>query len=131
MKNPLIYVFAVIMSVVSLTSCSSDDDKGSVSKSREIKYEITGSYSGGEIMNIVYIQNNQPIIAEATSLPWTKTYTANDGIMVGGFNCDVSGATPGEVVTLKIYQGDTVIESVNATATSNGLIVGSITANFN
>ncbi|PZR16861.1 MAG: hypothetical protein DI539_17420 [Flavobacterium psychrophilum] len=130
MRNPFIYLFALVMTTLSLTSCSSDDDKGSVSKSREIKYEITGSYSGGGVMSIVYIQNNQPIITEATSLPWTKTYTANDDIAVGGFNCDVSGATPGEVVTLKVYQGGTVIETVDATATSDGLIIGSISTSF-
>lgn len=124
-----LFLFLAV-AAVSLTSCSSDDDNP-VSSSREIKYEITGEYSGGQLMNIVYMENNQPIITETTSLPWTKTYTADEDVLVGGFNLDVSGAEPGEVVTLKVYQGDTLLESVDATATSSGLIAGSITATFN
>ncbi len=122
MKNPLIYLFAVVMSTVSLTSCSSDDDKGTVSNSREIKYEITGEFSGTEPLDATYIVNGGATSSDVTSLPWTYTFTADAetngvNIGVGGF-----GAVPGEKITVKIYQGNTERASVEGTADSDGIV---------
>lgn len=125
-----LFLFLAV-AAMSLTSCSNDDDSSPVSSSREIKYEITGDYSGTEPLDITYFENGQASITEATSLPWTRTYTADDDTLVGGFNVGGIGATPGEVITLKVYQGDTLLESVDATATSEGIFVGTVNATFN
>ena len=129
MKNPIIYLFAVIMSVVSLASCSSDDDKA-VSSSREIKYEVTGTTTATD-MSVVYTTNGGGTNADVPSLPWTYTFTANSNTLAGGFNFSATDATPGDKVTLNVYQGSTKLETVEATADSDGIIVASITASFN
>ena len=120
----------LVVTAMTLTSCSNDDDSP-VSASREIKYEITGDYSGTDPLDITYVKNGQGSVTEATSLPWSMTYTADDDTLVGGFNVGGLGATPGEKITLKVYQGDTLLESNEATATSEGILIGTINATFN
>lgn len=130
MKNPLIYVFAVIMSAVSLTSCSDDDDKKPVSSSREIKYEVTGSTTATD-MSATYTANGGGTSADITSLPWTYTYTADTDTYAGGFNFSAIDAQPGDKVTLNVYQGETKLKSIDATADSDGIIVATVSATFN
>jgi hypothetical protein len=129
MKNPFIYLFAAFMSVVSLASCSSDDDKP-VSSSREIKYEVTGTTSAAD-MSVTYTTNGGGTSADVTSLPWTYTFTADSDTFAGGFSFSASDAEPGEKVTLNVYQGDTKLESIEGTANGDGIIVATISATFN
>jgi hypothetical protein len=129
MKNPFIYLFVAVMSVLSLTSCSSDDDKA-VSSSREIKYEVTGTTTATD-MDVVYTTNGGGTNADVTSLPWTYTFTAESDTYAGGFNFSATDATPGDKVTLNVYQGNTKLETVEATADSDGIIVATINASFN
>ena len=130
MKNLFIYLFVAVMSVLSFTSCSSDDDKGTVSKSREIKYELTGNTTATD-MSVVYTTNGGGTNADVTSLPWTYTYTADSDTYGGGFSFSATDAEPGEKVTLSVYQGDTKLKSLEATADSDGIIVASVNAVFN
>ncbi len=118
------------MSVVSLTSCSSDDDNGSVSKSREIKYELTGTTTATDI-SASYITNGGATSMDVTSLPWTYTFTADDDTYGGGFTITTSTATPGDKVTLNVYQGTTKLKSLEGTANSDGIIIATISATFN
>ena len=129
MRNPFIYLFALVMTTLSLTSCSGDDDKA-VSSSREIKYEVTGTTTATD-MSAVYTANGGGTSADITSLPWTYTFTANSNTAAGGFNFSATDAEPGEKVTLNVYQGSTKLETVEATADSDGIIVATISASFN
>lgn len=125
MKNPFVYLLIAFMA---LTSCSSDDDKGSTG-SREIKYEITGNYSGAKL-DITYTENGGATTAEATKLPWTRTFTADADTFGAGFNAGAGDAKPGEKITLNIYQGGKLKKSQEATANSEGMIIASVTATF-
>ncbi|MHA3789571.1 hypothetical protein ACX0HA_15275 [Flavobacterium hauense] len=125
MKNPFIYLFAVVMSTLSLTSCSSDDDNGSVSKSREVKYELTGSTTATDISAAV-ITNGGSTNVDIESLPWNHTFTANSNTSGVGFGITGSNATPGDKLTLHIYQGTTELESLEVTANSDGIITGTL-----
>jgi hypothetical protein len=129
MKNPFIYLFAVVMSVMSLTSCSSDDDKP-VSSSREIKYEVTGTTTATD-MSVTYTTNGGGTSVDVPSLPWAYTYTAESNTVAGGFSFSASDAEPGEKVTLNVYQGSTKLESVEGIANGDGIIVATISASFN
>ena len=130
MKNPFIYLFALLMSAVSLTSCSSDDDNGSVSKSREIRYEITGDFSG-EKLDVTYTVNGGATNAEVTSLPWSYTFTADANTSGASFSAGGFGAIPGEKITIKIFQGNTQKASVEGTANSDGIVAVVSNAYFN
>ena len=122
MKNPFSYLLIAFMALTSLTSCSSDDDKGTVgSTSREIRYEITGNFSG-ESLDVTYTVNGGATNAEVTSLPWNYTFTADADTRGASFSAGGFGAVPGEKITLKIFQGDTQKASVEGTANSDGIV---------
>ncbi|WP_051200401.1 hypothetical protein [Flavobacterium subsaxonicum] len=119
MKKSIICMFVAVMV---LTSCSSDDDNGSVSGSRDITYEITGNYSGD--LDVTYITaSGGATSAEVTSLPWELSFTAEEGSSGASFNAGGFEGQPGETISLKIYQGDDLKNTVNATADSDGIIV--------
>jgi len=120
MKKSFLFLF---LSVAALTTSCSDDDGGSSSssKSRDIKYEITGNFSGD--LDITYITaSGGATNAEATSLPWEMSFTADSDSHGATFNASGIG-NPGEKIKLNIYQGGKVAKSVDATADSDGIIV--------
>lgn len=121
MKNPFVYLLIAFMA---LTSCSGDDDKGTIG-GREIKYEITGNYSG-EKLNIAYTENSGSTNAEALSLPWTKSFTADSDTFSAGFGAVAIDAKPGEKIKLSIYQNGVLKKSQEAIATSDGTISGNV-----
>lgn len=125
MRNQIICLLVAFMA---LTSCSSDDDKGSTG-SREVKYEVTGNYSG-EKLNITYTENSGGSTTEAFDLPWTKTFTAASDTYGGGFNVSAGDAQPGEKVVLNVYLGGNLKQSQEATANSEGMIIGVVNATF-
>lgn len=125
MRNQIICLLVAFMA---LTSCSSDDDKGSTG-SREIKYEVTGNYSG-EKLDITYTENGGGASTEAFDLPWTKTFTAASDTYGGGFSVMGIDAQPGEKVMLNVYLGGNLKKSQEATANSEGIIVGTVNATF-
>lgn len=121
MKKSFLFLFLSIAALT--TSCSDDDDKGSVSsKSRDIKYEITGNFSGD--LDITYITaSGGATNAEATSLPWEMSFTADSDSHGATFNASGIGGNPGEKIRLNIYQGGKVSKYIDATADSDGDIV--------
>lgn len=125
MKNPFVYLLIAFMA---LTSCSSDDDKGSTG-SREVKYEITGNYSGAKL-DITYTENGGGSTTEALTLPWTKTFTADADTYGGGFSVGAGDAKPGEKITLNVYLGGKLKKSQEATASSDGTIIATVNAVF-
>lgn len=120
MKKSFLFLF---LSVAALTtSCSDDDSKSSSSKSRDIKYEITGNFSGD--LGITYITaSGGATNTEATSLPWEMSFTADSDSHGATFNASGIGGNAGEKIRLNIYQGGKVAKSVDATADSDGIIV--------
>lgn len=105
-------------------SCSSDDDNdsGAESGSRDVKYEITGNFTGE--LDVTYMEKSgAPLIEDVPSLPWAKEFTANpdsDGALLhtaGG------GGVAGQTVTAKIYVGGKVVSELTGTANSDGIIV--------
>ena len=121
MKNTFLFLF---LSVAALTSsCSGDDDNGSASDAlRDIKYEITGNFSG--TLTVTYITaTGKATSIEASPLPWELSFTAESDSHEATFNATGMGGNVGEKIRLNIYQGDKVAKYVDATANSDGIIV--------
>lgn len=104
------------------TSCSDDDDSGSTNNSREIKYEITGNFSG-DITAAYTPAGGGATTAEITSLPWSLEITAAPSVQAVAFSVQGSGGTQGQKVDVKIYQGNREVSSVEGTANSDGIFV--------
>jgi len=121
MKTQLKQIMLMLTLVFTFASCSSDDDNNSGTSSREVKYEITGNYTGE--MDVTYLEKSgAPLNEDINTLPWTKEYTATEAssasIQAGGF-----GGVKGQTLTGKIYVGGKVVSELTATANDNGIIV--------
>ena len=122
-----IFKTAVLVLTLAFTavSCSSDDDNNDteeVAESRDVKYEITGNFTG-ELDATYSERSGAPLIEDVPSLPWTKEFTANpdsNGVLLrtGG-----GGGVAGQTVTAKIYVGGKVVSELTGTANSEGIIV--------
>lgn len=119
-----IFKTAVLVLTLAFTavSCSSDDDNNSEAASRDVKYEITGNFTGE--LDVTYMEKSgAPLIEDVPALPWTKEFTANpdsDGALV---HTSGLGGIAGQTVTAKIYVGGKVVSELTGTADSDGIIV--------
>lgn len=120
-----IFKTAVLVLTLAFTavSCSSDDDNNSEpTASRDVKYEITGNFTGE--LDVTYMEKSgAPLIEDVLALPWTKEFTANadsDGALV---HTSGLGGVAGQTVTAKIYVGGKVVSELTGTANSDGIIV--------
>lgn len=121
MKKPLIFL---LMIFATLVSCSSDDSNSG--SSRDIKYEVTGNFSGD--LDVTYITaSGGGTSAEVTSLPWELSFTADASSSGAGFNAGGSGGVQGETIVLKIYQGGELKGTTEGTANSDGIVVATST----
>lgn len=110
---------------LSLTSCSSDSDGGSGTPtpvSREVKYEVTGNAVGN--FQVTYFTATGSATNESfTSIPWSKEVTVQNDVAAIAFNASVSGATPGQTLTAKIYVGGVVKREGTSVVQNNGIAV--------
>ncbi|MCV9929327.1 hypothetical protein OIU83_16795 [Flavobacterium sp. LS1R49] len=125
MKTTLKKIMFLLTLVFVAASCSSSDDNNEpepVKVSRDVKYEITGNFTGE--LDVTYMEKSgAPLIEDVPSLPWVKEFTADaksDGALVhtGGL-----GGVAGQKVTAKIYVGGKVVSELTGTANSDGIIV--------
>lgn len=122
----LFFLFTAVTALV-FTSCSSDDNGGNSGSSRDVKYEITGNFSAP--LDVTYITaSGGATTTEVTSLPWSMSFTADASSTGASFNAGGGGGTPGQTITLKIYQGGVLKSTTDATANSDGIIVASAPA---
>jgi len=110
-------------------SCSSDNDDngGSGSGSRDVKYEITGNFTGK--LSAVYIEKGGNALSEdVNSLPWVKEFTAeakSSGATVGASG---TGGVQGQKITVKMSVGGKVVNELTAETNSNGGVSATLTA---
>lgn len=124
MKNSILKAsLFMIITASALMSCSkNDDDNNKPSDSRTVKYEITGNATG--TFDVTYISASGAGANEApTSLPWSKEVVVQNGVAGIIINSAVMGATPGKIITTKIYVGGVEKKSESATVQSNGTAV--------
>lgn len=120
----ILKTFAIVLTLAfTAFSCSSDnDDKGSGNNSRDVRYEITGNYSGKT--SVTFFEKGGNVLNEdLTKLPWTKEFTADAKSLGASLNASGYGGVAGQTLTGKIYVGGKLENELTATATSDGIIV--------
>ncbi|MBZ4043436.1 MmpS family transport accessory protein [Flavobacterium hibisci] len=127
MKTHLKQIMLMLTLVFTFASCSSDDnDNDSVNRSRDVKYEITGNYTGN--LDVTYLEKGgNAVIEDITKLPWTKEFTAEAKSMGASLSASGYGGAPGQTLTGKIYVGGKLVNELPVTATNDGIIVLNLT----
>ena len=119
--------FSLIALLSVLTSCSNDDDKEPQNTSRTLRYELTGNFSGSNIIAVYTTASGGTVTEQIASLPWSKEITFDS--TVRGANLVVSGAggTGGQQTTLIIKRGGKQLGTpTTATADAGGIFTISL-----
>ncbi|MBO9582596.1 MAG: hypothetical protein J7574_00400 [Flavobacterium sp.] len=126
MKSILKTLAIVLTLAFTAVSCSSDDDKGSGNNSREVKYEITGNYTG--TLSTTFFEKGGNVLNEdITKLPWTKEFTAEAKSIGASLSASGYGGVAGQTLTGKMYIGGKLENELTAKANNDGIIVLSLT----
>lgn len=127
MKSILKTLAIVLTLAFTAVSCSSDnDDNGGANNSRDIKYEITGNYTG-TLSTTYFEKGGNALNEDITKLPWTKEFTAEAKSMGASLSASGYGGAPGQTLTGKLYVGGKLENELTATANNDGIIVLSLT----
>ncbi|MET0944674.1 MAG: MmpS family transport accessory protein [Flavobacterium sp.] len=127
MKSILKTLAIVLTLSFTAVSCSSDNDEdNSAPASRDVKYEITGNFTGTS--SVTYFEKGGNALNEdLTSLPWTKEFTAEAKSMGASLSASGYGGVAGQTLTGKIYIGGKLENELTVTANSEGIIVLTLT----
>lgn len=111
--------FIFFLSILFFVSCKKDNGNSS-NLSRNIKYEITGNFSGK--LTIVYSDNvTGNTVLDNVSLPWTKEITYPGNVVGIGIGAQASTTgSAGQTATMKIYSAGNMVKMSSSTAGSLG-----------
>lgn len=102
-------------------ACSKDEP--APTKSRDIKFEVTGNFSG--TIDATYITASGGATTESLpSLPWTKSIiyqstVSGTTITLGGGG----GGVAGQTLKVKVFAGGSVVSETPCVANSSGIVV--------
>lgn len=117
----------ILGAAFSLASCKDDksSDPTPAPAGRDVKYEITGNYSGS--FTIVYGDKDGSYeTIQVNSLPWTVSFTVDPGTPAAGFAANGTSGKPGvkgQTATAKIYINGSVVKTSNSTTNDDGYIM--------
>lgn len=102
-----------------LTGCSKDTDNIPGNKSRDIRYEISGNFTGTLFASYTTASGGTTN-EQVTSLPWNKEITYAPGVTAAIIAVSGNGGAAGQQVTVVVKQGGSQVSSTPVTANSSG-----------
>lgn len=119
LKQLSLPVLAFALFVILLPGCKKDKD-GNTNSNRNVKYEITGNYSGAFTVIISDNESGSTVLYDVT-LPWSKEITYDSKVIAVGIGASASShGAAGQTAVMKIYTGGNVVKTTNGTAGSLG-----------
>jgi hypothetical protein len=110
-------IIAILLFAV---SCGKDDAKPV--KIRDIKFEVTGNFSG--TMDATFITANGGATNESiSSLPWTKSITYQSSVSGTTITIGGGGGVAGQTLKVKVSAGGSVVSETPGVANSSGVVV--------
>jgi hypothetical protein len=111
---------SIIAILVFGISCSKDDVKPA--KSRDIKFEITGNFSG--TMDATFLTASGGATNESIpSLPWTKSVTYQSSVSGTTITIGGGGGVSGQTLKVKVFAGSSLVSETSGIANSSGVVV--------
>jgi hypothetical protein len=115
--------FLLLFNLV-MSSCSTDSATPT-NKSRNVKFELTGNYTG-KITVAYTLANGGTQAFSDIKLPWTKEVVYESTVGGLGFsgNGEISlSNVPGQTVTINIYSDNKVVKTGSASVDSNQILI--------
>ncbi len=108
----------LLVAATLFTACKKEENSP---VSRDVKYEITGNFSGD--LSIAYTAANGSFeTITVNKLPWTLAFTANASTTSLSASAIGTSGKGGQTAVFKIYVGGKEVESGAGTATNIGSI---------
>lgn len=101
MKTLAIVLFTAL---IFLASCSDESNEPQKS-SRTLRYELTGNFSGTNIIAAYTTASGGTVTDQITSLPWNKEITFDPTVVGATIVVSGAGGTAGQQVILAIKRG--------------------------
>jgi PBP1b-binding outer membrane lipoprotein LpoB len=117
-KLSIIFLMLFVASFI-LQSCSKEEV--TASGSRDVKYEITGNFSGSIIL-VATTNKDEFEVIEIKKLPWTLEFTAKSSIETIVASGSGTDGVEGQTATLKTYVGGKEVSSGGGSTTSFGSV---------
>ncbi|WP_166437134.1 MmpS family transport accessory protein [Niastella caeni] len=113
-------VLSLALFAIILPGCKKDKDNNNTPSNRNVKYELTGNFTGKFSLIIIDNESGSQTLNNV-SLPWSKeiTYSNKVTAISIGAAATTQGAA-GQTVVMKIYSNGNVVKTTNATAGSSG-----------
>ncbi|WP_136668372.1 MmpS family transport accessory protein [Flavobacterium sp. H122] len=116
----IIYFF---MTILLLVSCDSGSEESNLS--RDVRYEVSGTFDGS--IGISYTTQSGGVVnGNISSLPWNLSITYDSTVTSASFAAAGNSGTSGKTLTIKVFRGDTLISTTNATAGPEGSFTMSV-----
>jgi hypothetical protein len=113
------YIIFLFFTVAVISSACKKDNENNNATSRILKYEVSGSYSGGLIASYTTASGgtaNETI----TSLPWSKEITYAANVSAAIIAVTGNGGLVGQQVVVIVKTGGSQVSSTTATADNSG-----------
>lgn len=113
-------VLSILIISVLAFACNNDDP--TPAKSRDIKFEVTGNFSG--TISATYINGSGGGTNETmASLPWTKSITYAATVPSMAMSIGAVGGAAGQTIRLKVFAGGKLASDTPGTADNTGRVV--------
>jgi hypothetical protein len=114
-------VMSIVIFSLLVLSCSEDDD-ASPAKSRDIKFEVTGNFTG--TISATFVNANGGGANESIpALPWNKTLTYASTVPSTGLSIGATGGVAGQTIRVKIFAGGALVSDTPGVADASGMMV--------
>jgi hypothetical protein len=115
----LLTFISLLAGALFISSCNDDD---APAKSRDIRFEISGNFTGD--LNVTFITaSGGGTTEDIPSLPWVKSITYASTVASTALTVAGGGGVAGQTITLKVFAGGNEVSSTPAVANSNGIVV--------
>jgi hypothetical protein len=121
LKHLSLSVLSFALIVILLSGCKKDKNDNNNS-SRNVKYELSGTYTG-KFTIIITDNESGTLVIDNVTIPWSKEVTYDSKVIAVGIGASATtyGAA-GQTALMKIYSGGSVVKTTNGTADQNGAL---------
>ena len=121
LKQFSLAVLALALILVLQSGCKKDKDNNNNS-SRNVKYELSGTFTG-KFTVIITDNESGTLVIDNVTIPWSKEVTYETKVIAVGIGANATTyGSAGQTAIMKIYSGGNVVKTTNGTADVNGAL---------
>lgn len=121
LKHLSLSVLSFALIVILMSGCKKDKNDNNNSN-RNVKYELSGTFTGKFTVIITDNESGTQVIDNVT-IPWSKEVTYDTKVIAVGMGANATTyGSAGQTALMKIYSGGNVVKTTNGTADQNGAL---------